>query len=230
MSTDLKKRAAEAALDLVQDGMILGLGTGSTARFFTEGLAERVRGGLDIQGVPTSKATGILARELGIPLVEPDETTVIDLDVDGADEVTSEGAMIKGGGAALLREKIVASAARRFVLIADASKRVETLGKFPLPVEVEPFAVGLTVRAMREALSELGFSSPRLELRQSKDARGFLETDNGGLVVDCHLERIEDPEAVDRALTLVPGVKSTGLFLGLDVHQLLATEDGFLDA
>jgi ribose 5-phosphate isomerase A len=229
MSDQAKKRAALAALEEVRSGMRIGLGTGSTAAFFIEALGEKVRSGLDVQGVPTSKTTASLAESAGIPLFEPDETTVLDMTVDGADEVTAAGAMIKGGGAALLREKIVARAARRFVLIADASKRVETLGRFPLPVEIVPFAEGASVRAIREVLQNLGYEAAELQLRPAKDRRGFAETDNGNLVADLKLGRISDPEALDRALTLIPGVVTTGLFLGFEVKQILATEDGFLD-
>lgn len=230
MSDLAKKRAAEAALDLVRDGMALGLGTGSTATFFIEGLAERVRLGLDVCGVPTSEATAALARRLGVPLIEPNELTVLDLDIDGADEVTPAGAMIKGGGGAMLREKIVARASRRFVLIADASKRVTTLGRFPLPVEIEPFGAMLTIRAIRETLSGLGFDPQGLALRPDPASRGFFKSDGGNLVADLKLQRIEEPEALDRELTLIPGVVTTGLFLGFDVHQILATEDGLLNA
>ncbi|MEM9839190.1 MAG: ribose-5-phosphate isomerase RpiA [Pseudomonadota bacterium] len=229
MSDELKRRAAEKALALVEDGMRLGLGTGTTARFFLEGLGERVRGGLEICGVPTSKETAQLARALNIPLLEPAETTRLHMAVDGADEVTPRGEMIKGGGGAMLREKIVAQAADRFILIADGSKRVETLGAFPLPVEVIPFGLALTIRQIREALAGLGLSSADVRLRPAAEGQGFAETDNGNLIADLSVGRIVDPEALDTTLTMIPGVVTTGLFIGLNVHQLLATEDGFLD-
>ncbi|MEE4207664.1 MAG: ribose-5-phosphate isomerase RpiA [Parvularcula sp.] len=228
MSETAKKQAAEAALELVQDGMTVGLGTGSTAKYFIEGLGEKARRGMEVLGVPTSKATEALARQAGVPIVIPDETTLIDIDVDGADEVTVDGSMIKGGGGALLREKIVARAATKFILIADASKRVEVLGRFPLPVEIESFGFGLTLRALRQVLSDHGFESPKIELRPSSDRRGFFESDGGHLIADLHLQRIEEPEALDHALSLVPGVITTGLFLGLHPRQILATEDGLL--
>ncbi|MEO1043040.1 MAG: ribose-5-phosphate isomerase RpiA [Pseudomonadota bacterium] len=227
--SDLAKRlSAEAALDLVEDGMVMGLGTGSTANFFLQGLGQKIRAGMDLRGVPTSKASEALAIEHGVTIITPDETTVIDLDVDGADEITPDGAIIKGGGGALLREKIVARAANQFVVIADASKRVKTLGAFPLPVEIETFAASLTIRAIREVLTENGFSEAKLTLRPGKEG-GFFVSDGGNLVVDLALERIHDPEALDQALTMLPGVVTTGLFLGLNPKQLLASEDGLID-
>ncbi len=229
MSDLAKKHAADAALEIVQDGMTVGLGTGSTARFFIEGLGEKARRGFDVHGVPTSKATEALAREAGVPLLMPDEGTLIDIDVDGADEVTPEGFMIKGGGGALLREKIIARAATKFVLIADASKRVDVLGRFPLPVEIEPFGAGLTIKKIRAAVQDLGFKNPEIQLRGAPERRGFFETDGGHLIADLTLDRIRDPHAVDEALTLLPGVITTGLFLDLDPRQILATEEGTID-
>ena len=228
MSDIAKRLAAEAALELVQDGMILGLGTGSTANFFLEGLGAKIRAGMEIRGVPTSKASEALALKHGVPIISPDETTVIDLDVDGADEITPDGAIIKGGGGALLREKIVARAAERFVVIADASKRVETLGDFPLPVEIETFGAPLTIRAIREVLMDQGFSGAQMTLRPAKEG-GFFVSDGQNLVVDLALGRIDDPQSLDHALTMLPGVVTTGLFLGLGPEQLLATEKGLID-
>jgi ribose 5-phosphate isomerase A len=223
--TSAKQHAARAALELVEDGMKLGLGTGSTADLFLDALAEKVRGGLEIEGVPTSRRTEERARELGIPLFEPGEAVRLDLAIDGADEVDAEGRMIKGGGGAMLREKIVASAANAFVLIADASKKVGTLGRFPLPVEVVPFAYGVTIRSMRETLTALGYEGAKLELR-SAGGGGFAETDGGNLIADLHLGRITEPEELDAALTLIPGVVTTGLFIGFDVRPLIADENG----
>lgn len=208
--SDAKTRAAEAALAEVRDGMTLGLGTGSTAARFIEGLGAAR---LDVRGVPTSDATAALAREHGIELAVPDEASVIDLAVDGADEADARGTLIKGGGAALLREKVVATAARRFVVIADASKRVGQLGAHPLPVEVERFAWGLTVRAVREALDKQGYRDPELRLRP--EGSGFALTDGGNYVLDVGLGRIGDAGMLDRELTMIPGVVTTGLFVGL---------------
>ncbi|MEM9284526.1 MAG: ribose-5-phosphate isomerase RpiA [Pseudomonadota bacterium] len=228
MSDHAKRLAAEAALELVEEGMILGLGTGSTANFFLAGLGAKIRAGIDIRGVPTSQASEALAIKHGVTIIAPDETTVIDLDVDGADEITPGGAIIKGGGGALLREKIVARAAKRFVVIADASKCVEMLGAFPLPVEVETFGHALTITAIREVLAEQGFADAPVTLRPAKDG-GFFVSDGQNLVVDLALGRIEDPGALDHALTMLPGVVTTGLFLGLKPLQLLASEDGLID-
>ncbi|MCQ8185158.1 ribose-5-phosphate isomerase RpiA [Parvularcula maris] len=223
--TSAKRHAANAALELIGDGMKLGLGTGSTAALFLDALAEKVRGGLDIEGVPTSQRTEERARELGIPLFQPDETTRLDLVIDGADEIDAQGRMIKGGGGAMLGEKIVASAAAKFVLVADVSKRVGTLGRFPLPVEVVPFAYATTIRAIRETLTALGYEGAKVELRGAEGG-GFAETDSGNLIADLHLGRIMEPEELDAALTLIPGVVTTGLFIGFDVHPLIADENG----
>ncbi|MBB4659046.1 ribose-5-phosphate isomerase RpiA [Parvularcula dongshanensis] len=220
MST-LKENAARAALAEVEDGMTLGLGSGSTSEAFLRLLAAS---GRDVQGVPTSDEVSGLATELGIPLTVPDEATVIDLAVDGADEADPRGDLIKGGGAALLREKIVASAARRFVVIADASKRVGQLGAFPLPVEVERFAWGLTVRRMREVLAEHGYAEAELTLRPAQG--GFRLTDGGNYIVDLRLGRITDAAALDRALTMIPGVVGTGLFIGVADTIYFGTEAG----
>lgn len=227
MSDRAKQRAAEAALELVENGMVIGLGTGSTAKFFIEGLGKKIAQGWDLVGIPTSQASERLANAAGVPLVTADETTRIQLDVDGADEITPGGAIIKGGGGALLREKIIAQAAEKFVVIADASKRVETLGGFPLPVEIEPFAMALTVRAIRDVLERHGFTNVPMRLRPA-DAGGFFETDGGNLIVDLKLERIENPGPLDLDLTMLPGVVTTGLFLGLKPKQLLATDTGLL--
>ena len=219
--SDPKTRAAEAALAEVEDGMTVGLGTGSTAARFIEALGAAR---LDVRGVPTSDATAALAREHGIELAVPDEATRIDLAVDGADEADASGSLIKGGGAALLREKIVAAAAERFVVIADASKRVGQLGAFPLPVEVERFAWGLTVGAVRRALAERGYDASRLRLRP--EGSGFALTDGGNYVLDCPLGRIEDAGTLDAALTMIPGVVTTGLFIGMADTIYYGTETG----
>ena len=214
-----KRQAAEAALALVEDGMVLGLGTGSTAAHFVTLLSARVRDGLSVSGVPTSEETRALALAGGVEVIEPDETTMIDLAVDGADECDGALNLIKGGGGALLRETIVANAAARFVVIADESKLVGALGRFPLPVEIDQACWSLTVRAIRQALGALRYDAPRLSLRGTggggfKAGPAFV-TDGGNFIVDCALERIGDPQAVDRALRAIPGVVETGLFLGM---------------
>ncbi|MGV6820431.1 MAG: ribose-5-phosphate isomerase RpiA [Parvularcula sp.] len=223
-----KERAAQAALEFVRGDMTLGLGTGSTAAIFIDLLAEKMRAeGLDIRAIPTSEASHQQALAHGIPLIEPDETTIIDLDIDGADEIDPDGNLIKGGGGALLREKIIAAAARQFVVIADGTKEVEQLGAFPLPVEIDRFGWALSVRAMREILSGFGHTDVKLALR-SDDAGHFVLSDGGNYIVDAHLGRIGDVEGLDRALTAIPGVVTTGLFVNLAPLCLIGTDDGVI--
>lgn len=217
---ELKVKAAAAALDLVESGMTLGLGTGSTAAKFIAALGARR---IDVRGVPTSEEARRAAEAAGIALIEPDETTVIDLAVDGTDEIDLRGDCIKGGGGALLREKIVAFAARRFIVIADGSKRVAQLGSFPLPVEISTFSWGLTMRALREKLSAQSYA-PRLTLRYRDGAP--VMTDGGNYIVDCNLQRIHDAAMLDRALLETPGVVASGLFVGLCDAALIASPAG----
>ena len=225
MDADAQKRAAAArALEFVQPGMRLGLGTGSTARHFVELLGERVRQGLNVVGVPTSRATEADAKRCGVPLTTLDETPELDLTVDGADEVGPGLALIKGGGGALLREKIVAAASARMVVIADESKWVETLGRFPLPVEVVPFGLGATQRAIEKAIAALQKPGP-LTLRRSRDGHPFV-TDGGHWILDAALGRIDDPAALARALAGIPGVVEHGLFVGLAQTVILAGPAG----
>ena len=207
-----KRRAAEAAIDEVRPGMKLGLGTGSTARHFVDLVGEKVRGGLECLCVATSVATENQARALGIPLADLDTAGRLDLSVDGADEVDPELNLIKGGGGALLREKIVAAASRRMVVIADASKVVETLGRFPLPIEINPFASETTTRAV-EAVARAHGCAGDIVRRAKADGEVFL-TDGGHYILDASFGRISDPEALSRALLDVPGVVQHGLFLG----------------
>ncbi|MBI1366325.1 MAG: ribose-5-phosphate isomerase RpiA [Alphaproteobacteria bacterium] len=221
---DCKRRAAEEAIELVRDGMTLGLGTGSTAAHFIKLLGERMRAGLRVRGVPTSEDTRRRAAEAGVPLIDADETTVIDLAVDGTDETDSRLNLIKGGGGALLREKIVAAAARRFVVIADASKKVAALGAFPLPVEIDRFAFGLTVRRIRETLAAAGLKA-EVSLRKGRDGAAFL-SDGGNFILDCRAGLIAEPAALDSALHAIPGVVETGLFIGLADLVILAGPDG----
>ncbi len=226
MSADAhKKQAAEAAALLVEPEMTVGLGTGSTAAHFIAALGLRVRDGLYVKGVPTSDDTARKASAAGIDIIEPDETTIIDLAVDGTDEVDGALSLIKGGGGALLREKIVAHAARRFVVIADASKKVAQLGSFPLPVEIDRFAFPLTVRAVREALGELGFPKAGIRLRAGPAGPAFT-SDGGNYILDCALMRIADAGALDRALKAIPGVIETGLFIAMADEAILGGPDG----
>jgi ribose 5-phosphate isomerase A len=224
-SDDLKLAAARQAVTFVESGMKLGLGTGSTASRFVDALAERVRlEGLDVVCVPTSEATRQQAAQLGLKLTTLDETPFLDLAVDGADEVDSALRLIKGGGGALLREKIVAAASDRFVVIADVSKRVETLGRFPLPVEVVRFGVTSTFAMIGALCDELGYE-PRLQLRPGQGDEPYL-TDNGNCIIDCALDRLIDPEALADALHLVPGVVEHGLFIGFTDMAIIAGQTG----
>ena len=201
-----KKRAAREAATYVKSGMTLGIGTGSTAKYFIECLAERIKNGESFRGIPTSSETDTLASAAGVEIITPDETTAIDVAIDGADEADPHLNLIKGGGGALLREKIVANAAKTFIVIADKSKRVAHLGVFPLPVEIEPFGWALTVAAVRRMLSEHGFENASLELR-GRAGDPFL-TDGGNLIVDCALGQIDDPAAIEAALDELPGRSS----------------------
>src|SRR3954468_11157382 len=210
---ELKRQAAARALGYVQGGMKLGLGTGSTAKHFVELLGERVRAGLDVVGVPTSEATRADAERCGIRLGTLDEIERLDLTVDGADEVDPAFNLIKGGGGALLREKIVAAASDRMIVIADETKWVDVLGRFPLPVEVIPFGLAATQRAIVAAFAQSGVSG-QMGLRKGKDGHVFV-TDGGHWIVDAHLERIPDAPRLAGLLSLIPGVVEHGLFIGL---------------
>jgi ribose 5-phosphate isomerase A len=225
MSTDDWKRvAAEQALDYVEDGMKLGLGTGSTAAKFVELLGGKVRSGLKVLCVPTSEATRVQAAALGIPLTTLDETPALDLTVDGADEIDEELRLIKGGGGALLREKIVAVASERVVIIADSSKRVDMLGKFPLPLEVVRFGLASTEQLIAKLAADSGCEGD-IKLRIGTDGKPFV-TDNGNLILDCAFGSIDDPEALEDALKLVPGLVETGLFLGIADVGIVAGPKG----
>jgi ribose 5-phosphate isomerase A len=225
MNADAQKRAAAArAVEFVRPGMRLGLGTGSTAKHFVELVGERVRAGLDIIAVPTSAATRADAERCGLKLTTLDETPALDLTVDGADEIAPDFSLIKGGGGALLREKIVAAASARMIVIADRSKWVAALGRFPLPIEVAPFGLGATQRAIEKAITALQRPGP-LTIRQNKDGHAFV-TDGGHWIIDAALGRIDDPKALAQALSGIPGVMEHGLFIGLAQTAILAGADG----
>lgn len=207
MSADSEKRLAAArAVTLVEDGMTLGLGTGSTASYAIRFLGMKVSEGMRLRGVPTSEATAALARECGIPLISLKEAGRIDLTIDGADEVDTQMRMIKGGGGALLREKIVAAASDAVIIIVDASKVVQKLGSFPLPVEVVPFGAAY-VQSMIESLG----ARPTL---RGGEANPFV-TDDGHYILDCAFRTIERPEELSAMLNATPGVVDTGLFIGV---------------
>jgi ribose 5-phosphate isomerase A len=213
--SDLEKEAAaRASLRFVRDGNVVGLGTGSTAAYAVRFLGEQVRAGLKIRGIPTSVHTGELATSLGIPLATLDECQQIDVDIDGADEFDSQLNLIKGGGGALLREKVIASASRQVVIIADSSKQVAVLGKFPLPVEVIPFAQPLVAKR----ISALGSS---VKLRRDVKGNPFV-TDEGHHILDCSFGQIPDPPALARILSDMPGVVEHGLFIDLATVVLCA--------
>ena len=220
----LKRQAAARALEHVRDGMKLGLGTGSTARHFVELLGERVSAGLNIVGVPTSETTRADAARCGIPLTTLDDIDRLDLTVDGADEIDPALNVIKGGGGALLREKIVAAASDRMIVIADESKWVEVLGRFPLPIEVIPFGLAATQRAMGRVFAESGVSG-QMVVRKGRDGHVFV-TDGGHWIVDAHLERISDAPCLARLLDAIPGVVEHGLFIGLASTAMLAGPQG----
>jgi ribose 5-phosphate isomerase A len=220
----LKRQAAARALEQVADGMKLGLGTGSTAKHFVDLLGEKVRAGMKVIGVPTSEATRAQAAQCGIPLTTLDEVDRLDLTVDGADEVDHALELIKGGGGALLREKIVATASDRMIVIADETKWVDALGRFPLPVEVIPFGLSATRRAMERAFAEAGVSG-QMGVRKGKDGHVFV-TDGGHWIIDAHLGRIADPPRLARLLNVIPGVVEHGLFIGLASTVILAGAQG----
>ena len=224
MSEALKRAAAAMALNDVKAGMRLGLGTGSTARHFVELLGQQVAEGLDVICVPTSEVTAEQARTLGIKLSDLETLDRLDLTIDGADEIDEQLNLIKGGGGALLREKIVAAASDRMIVIADGSKCVETLGRYPLPIEVNRFGFGATRRAIADVLAAHGAQG---DLRLRSGARGEpFETDGGHLILDAFFGRISRPEALSNDLLNIPGVVQHGLFLHMCSKAYVATPDG----
>ncbi|MGE0612136.1 MAG: ribose-5-phosphate isomerase RpiA [Hyphomicrobiales bacterium] len=224
MDSDAQKRAAaEKALEYVRDGMKLGLGTGSTAAKFVDLVGARVREGLDVRCVPTSEATRGQAEGLGIPLATLEDLPELDLTVDGADELDDRLRLIKGGGGALLREKIVVAASRKMVVIADGSKLVGTLGRFPLPVEVDRFGWHSTLAHVRNAAAAQGTAGGIV--RREKSGEPFV-TDGGNYILDCAFGRIAEPERLSVALACIPGVVEHGLFVGLATSAVIAGPAG----
>src|SRR5262249_19921589 len=225
MDVDAQKRAAAArALEFVRPGMRLGLGSGSTAKHFVELLAERVRTGLVVSGVPTSEATRSDAERLGVPLTTLDETPELDLTVDGADEIAPDLTLIKGGGGALLHEKIVAAASARMIVIADESRWGALLGRFPLPCEGVTLGLAATRRAVETAAAGAGAPGP-IRLRRARDGHAFV-TEAGHLILDAALTRIIEPQVLADRLVGIPGVVEHGLFIGLAKTGILAGSDG----
>jgi ribose 5-phosphate isomerase A len=216
---ELKQRLGIHAANLVVDDMLVGLGTGSTVLSLIEELGRRVKDGLSIEVVPTSEQTRLLAIAAGLSIIEIDKIKRLDIDIDGADEIDAQGNLIKGGGGALLQEKIVAAASDRFVVIADQSKMVSVLGKFPLPVEVIPFGSSHVAHAIKTQLH-----CNHVELR-IKDGKTFV-TDHGHWILDCHFNTINDPHKLNQRLYELPGVVETGLFLHMATEWIIGMEDG----
>jgi ribose 5-phosphate isomerase A len=221
---NLKRAASARAVEFVQPGMRIGLGTGSTARHFIELLGARVRDGLAVVAVPTSEATRADAARFGIPLSTLDETIELDLTVDGADEIAPDLTVIKGGGGALLWEKIVAAASARMIVIADDTKWVPELGRFPLPIEVVPFGLVATRRAVEAAAVAAGCPGPAV-LRRTREGHPFV-TDGGHHMLDASLGRIPDPRTLAARLAEIPGVVEHGLFIGLVAAAIIAGAGG----
>lgn len=216
---NLKKGAAFRAVEFVRDGMVIGLGTGSTAKHLLAAIGEQVRAGRKVRGVPTSQETAALARESGIPLIDTEDRWEIDVAIDGADQVDPDFNLIKGGGGALLKEKIVAASAKHFIVMVDYTKQVSVLGgSFPLPIEVIPFGWGSTAREI-EALTK-----GRVVLRNRNGVP--FKTEAGHLIVDVHIDRIDRPGELETALNLIPGVVETGLFVGRTNTLIVGTPQG----
>jgi ribose 5-phosphate isomerase A len=213
-SDSAKVLAAQKGLDFVADGMVVGLGSGSTATHFIRLLGERVRRGLKIRGIASSAASEELAKSLAIPIINFYDTSVLDVTIDGADEIGPGLSLIKGGGGALLREKIVASASKRFIVVADSSKVVNHLGKFPLPIEVIPMASPLVA----QKLQQLGIPS---RVRKTKSGSDYV-TDEGNLILDCDCGKITDPASLAASIRQIVGVVEHGLFLNMAELALVA--------
>ncbi|WP_270375659.1 ribose-5-phosphate isomerase RpiA [Marinicauda sp. Alg238-R41] len=222
-----KVNAARAALDYVEDGMTLGLGSGSTAEEFVRLLGTQMaQEPIQVRGIATSRGTEQVARDAGVPLISIEQAHKIDLTVDGADEVDGRFRLVKGGGACLLREKIVASASDLMVVIIDETKLVETLGAFPLPVEVDPFGFTITAKKVFDALRRAGVPRPDVSLRRLGDGLEPLVTDGGHYILDCSCGEIPDPERAAAALIEIPGVIDHGLFLDIARVVIVGEDDG----
>jgi ribose 5-phosphate isomerase A len=213
-----KKAAAERALEFIPDSSVVGLGTGSTVKYLLEGLANRIRQGLRINGVPTSRGTATLAKQLGIPILDEEADWKIDVAIDGADQVDARFNLIKGGGGALLREKIVAKAARRFIVIVDVAKQVSVLGSsFPIPIEIVPFGWPNTLRLVAPFGSQVS-------LRQ-REGSAFV-TDNGNYILDMDIPKISQPFDLETRLNQIPGVVENGIFTGMTSTLIVGTDQG----
>ncbi len=221
-STDLdalKRAAALKAVEYVQDGMVVGLGTGSTAKHLVLALGDKVKAGMKLRAVPTSQETAALAKQCGITLIDSDNRWSIDVAIDGADQVDPSFNLIKGGGGALLKEKIVATSAKQFIVLVDYTKQVPVLGgSFPLPIEVVPFGWGSTAREIET------LTNSKVALRERNDTP--FTTESGNLILDVHIERIDRPQELESALNLIPGVVETGLFVGRTDVLIVGTASG----
>ncbi len=225
MSADTaKRRAAEEAIKLIEDGMNVGLGTGSTAEMFIDLLGAEVKNGLNVVCIATSDSSAKRASDLGIPLATLDDVPFLDITVDGADELDSDLRLIKGGGGALLREKIVAMASEKMIVIADESKLVETLGAFPLPVEVDRFGLRSTIEMITALSEELGLTY-EIAVRETEDGNFYI-TDGGHCIIDCAFQTIREPEELSDSLAMIPGVIDSGLFIGIAEMAILGSEEG----
>jgi len=228
MSVDnMKRQAAARALEFVKDGMRLGLGTGSTAAHFVDLLGVRVQDGLRVDCVPTSEVTAQQARSLNIPLTTLDEVRVLDITVDGTDEIDGELRLIKGGGGALLREKIVATASEKMIVIADHTKQVDVLGEFALPIEVVPFGLKTTLTMVELLAADTGCVGA-ITVRKSSTGELFV-TDGGHHILDCAFGQIPEPEVLEDALKMVPGVVESGLFIGIADLAIIAGASGIVE-
>ncbi len=214
---NLKKMAGERAADRVKDGMIVGLGTGSTVKYTIYKIGEMVKNGLDIVGIPTSRSTEQLAKALGIPIARLEDYERVDLTIDGADEVDRDLNLIKGGGGALLREKMVAYYSNYEIIVVDERKLSNVLGSFPLPIEIVKFGYGKTM----ETLSKMG-CEPSIRMNGTEK----YVTDNGNYIVDCKFTKIDNPEELEIEINMVPGVVENGLFRNLANEVLVGTKNG----
>jgi ribose 5-phosphate isomerase A len=224
-----KKAAAEHALKIVENGRKIGLGTGSTANYFIEAAAAKVkREKLNVEFVPTSAQSYALAQKLGLSLKTLEEVPFLDFTVDGADEIDGSYRMIKGGGGAMHREKLVASSSKYVICICDASKKVEKLGAFPLPIEVSRFGVNATSWKIERALAHLKYEAPRMRIRAKADGKPFI-TESGNPIIDLELKVIPDPEQLEGYLNNTPGVIETGLFVGICGILMMGTDKGVVE-
>ncbi len=214
----MKQTAGEYAVKFIQPGMIIGIGTGSTVYYFIKALGKKVAAGFEVKGVPTSRKTEELARQNGIALIDLNDVPLIDLAIDGADEVDSNLQLIKGGGGSLLQEKMIAAASKQLIIIADAGKAVERLGKFPLPIEVIPYGWKQTAKHIQQ------LNCNEIVLRQ-KEGNPFI-SDHGHYILDCHFDKIDNAALLSQQLNAIPGVVENGLFINMASIAVFGNEDG----